>query len=116
MNAKDWGPTEVKLRSIKPVRGRYTSEQVNQIREAYLLDGVSLEEIQEQVWPKSTTNALWRIAIGRCYPAVPLSERLAAAHRDAAARRQIHLPPRQKETAPQAQGLGAPAWRTDARG
>jgi hypothetical protein len=78
---------EKALRGIRPERGRYSDEQVNWIRESYLLDGISLKQIRSQLWPVCSINALWRIAIGRAYTGVPLSARLAAAAAEAEQKR-----------------------------
>lgn len=72
------------MRRVRKARGskggaHYSAEQVNFIREAYLLDGQTLGWIGERLHPPCSPSALWRIAIGRAYSAVPLSERLRAA-------------------------------------
>lgn len=84
--------TEHALRAIRRIRGRYTADQVTWIREQYLLEGLELSEIREKLWPKCTVNALWRIAVGRSYPEVSLSERLLVAHREAEELRRVPPP------------------------
>lgn len=51
---------------------------MNFIREGYLLDGKTREEIIEALPYPCTTNMVWRIAVGRAYQEVPLSPRLRA--------------------------------------
>lgn len=77
---------ETSLRRVRKLRtagGRaranYSAEQVNFIREAFLLDDRGIPWILERVHPPSSASALWRIAIGRAYAEVPLSPRLQAA-------------------------------------
>lgn len=67
------------LRAIRPPRGRYTHDEVNFIREAYLVDRMTLQEINERLSMQSSKNSLWRIAVGRAYREVPLSARLREA-------------------------------------
>jgi hypothetical protein len=72
------------LRAIRRDRSRYSEEQVNFIRESYLLDRRSFVWLQAKLaelgWPLSSSNGLYRIAVGIAYPKVPLSPRLAEAH------------------------------------
>ncbi len=83
---------ESQLRAIRSERRRYSAAQVTWIREQYLCEKRSLGWIAEQIWPKSSQNSLWRIAIGQSYPDVPLSTKLEEALREAERLREIPGP------------------------
>jgi hypothetical protein len=84
-------PLEHALRSINPRRRRLSDDQVNRIREGYLLDGKSLAQLREELPEELRISrvAIWRCAQGRAYGDVPLTERLIAAHQHARARREL---------------------------
>lgn len=67
------------LAAIRQKRPRYSDDQINFIRESYLLDNHSAPWINLELGTPSSNNAIWRIATGLSYPHVPLSPRLQAA-------------------------------------
>jgi len=67
------------LRGVNRRRHRYSDEWVNFIREGYLLDGKTREDILASLPYPCSVNMVWRIAVGRAYQEVPLSPRLRAA-------------------------------------
>lgn len=87
--------TEIRerLKGIRPERRRYSSDQVNWIREQYLIEKRPIPEITKELWPVSGENAIYRIAIGLSYDDVPLSAKLIEAYTDAQKRRELPPPP-----------------------
>ena len=77
------------LQTIRAARKKLTAEEVNYVREAYVLDRRTVPAIQESLYPQISQSALWGIIRGRTYRDVPLSPRLKRAYRVAVERRKV---------------------------
>lgn len=81
--------TEDMLRAINSLRRRLNADQVNWVREAVLLDGMSSTAVARRLYPAVKVSSIWALVRGKTYRDVPLSRRLKLAYRSSVKKRQV---------------------------